>query len=47
MTTLVISYYNLGVELEHIQELEKATDSYQKAYKVAVKDLGKDHPLTV
>ena len=47
MTSLVITYFNVGVELEHLKKFSEAYGYYQNGYEIAVKELGSRHPLTI
>lgn len=44
-TTLTISYYNLGVEYEHLQELPSALLAYQRGLAVALNHSGEEAPI--
>jgi hypothetical protein len=44
--TLVIALHNAGVELEFLQEFNKATQAYLSGLQVAIKHFGETHPLT-
>ena len=46
ITSLVITYYNAGVELEHMNKNAEALGYYQIGYDIAKNELGAKHPLT-
>ena len=45
VTSLVITYYNAGVELEHMSKYSEALGYYQIGLDTARKELGNRHPL--
>lgn len=47
ITTLVIAYYNAGVELELLAQIPKALQMYEKGLDLANCHLGKKHDLTI
>lgn len=46
-TTLVVAHHNAGVELEYLQQTQRAVDEYREGLEVARDHLGPGHPLTV
>ena len=44
--TLIIAYYNLGVENEYLRLNKEAQDSYRIGLEIAQDKLGADHELT-
>ena len=44
--TLIIAYYNLGVENEYLRLNKEAQDSYRIGLEIAQDKLGPDHELT-
>ena len=46
LTSLVITYYNAGVELEHLAKSAEALGYYEIGFEMARKELGYRHPLT-
>lgn len=46
VTTLVIAYYNAGVELELLAQISKALQMYDRGLDLATSHLGKNHELT-
>ena len=47
ITTLVIAYYNAGVELELLAQIPKALQMYERGLDLANCQLGKKHDLTI
>ena len=47
ITSLVITYYNAGVELEHMSRYSEALSYYQMGLDISKKELGHKHPLTI
>lgn len=47
LTTLVIAYHNVGVELEYQNRLADAVEAYTKGHEAAVQYLGATHGLAV
>ena len=47
LTSLVITYFNVGVELEHLKKYSESHSYYQSGYELAYKELGSRHPLTI
>ena len=45
-TTLIIAYYNMGIEFEYIKQFNLAVQSFSKGYQISLKELGNDHQLT-
>jgi tetratricopeptide (TPR) repeat protein len=46
-SVLAISYHNVALERNFLQEYEKAAEAFQEGYQVAKRCLGQDHPLSV
>jgi len=46
-TTRVVAHHNAGVELEYLQQSQRAVDEYREGLEVARENLGPGHPLTV
>lgn len=46
-TTLVVAHHNAGVELEYLQQSQRAVEEYREGLEVARESLGPAHPLTV
>ena len=46
LTTLVIAYHNVGVELEYQNRLSDAVEAYTKGHEAALQYLGPSHGLT-
>lgn len=47
LTSLAITYFNVGVELEHLKKYSESYGYYQSGYELACKELGARHPLTI
>jgi hypothetical protein len=45
-TTIVIAYYNIGTELEHLRKFGRAKSIYEKGYSYSTRELGETHPLS-
>ena len=46
VTTMIISFHNLGQEEEFAQNLDLAEDYYEKAYSYSQKYLGENYKIT-
>ena len=46
-SNLVVAYYNSAVELEHLGRTHEAYNSYDTALSIALKELGKNHPIII
>lgn len=46
LTTLVVAHHNAGVELEYLQQGQKAVEQYREGFETARENLGPAHPLT-
>ena len=44
---LAVAYYNLGIEYEHIKNINEAITSMNHAFKVSNEHLGSQNPLTL
>ena len=44
-SNLVVSYYNAAVELEYLGRNYEAAGSYQSSLELALRELGKNHPM--
>jgi hypothetical protein len=44
-STLVVAYYNIGVEYEFLRQTKHAVDSYRKGHDIAQVQLTPNHPL--
>lgn len=47
ITTIIVAYYNYGTELEYIKEYDLSFQIFTKGYKLALKEFGSAHPLTI
>lgn len=47
ITSLVITYFNAGVELEYMSRFSEALAHYQSGFDIARKELGYKHPMTM
>ena len=47
VTSLIITYFNAGVELEHMGKYPDALGYYQIGHDLSKKELGNRHPLTI
>ena len=47
INVLSMAYYNLGVEQEYLRQHDRAANSYASAHKIALENLGNDHPMTL
>ena len=45
-TSLIIAYYNMGIELEYTKQYNEALKSFTKGHQLALKELDANHPLT-
>lgn len=45
--TQVIAYHNTAVEYEFLHMFAKSLENYSLAYETALKELGREHPLTI
>ena len=46
LTTHVITFHNAGVELEYMKKLDESITYFQRGYELALRSLGRQHPLT-
>lgn len=43
---MAIAYHNMAVELEHLERIEEAIATYEKAVRFAEKNLGEENGMT-
>jgi tetratricopeptide (TPR) repeat protein len=46
INSIVVAYYNTGVEFEYINKYNKALEYYEKGYETGLEHFGSDHPMT-
>jgi len=45
ITTLVVAFYNIGIEYEHLDQTDAANQNYRNGWEIATENLPANHEL--